>query len=94
VTGSGTFASGAPGAAARPDSDGLDAGDASAELDIDGSVLDAIEEELADVERALALIDEGTYGQCEACGRAIDDSVLTRSPTARFCAEHLPLGLR
>jgi hypothetical protein len=65
-----------------------------AELDIDGSLLDAIESELADVERALALLDEGTYVQCEACGAGIDDTVLARAPTARFCAEHLPLTLR
>jgi RNA polymerase-binding transcription factor DksA len=66
----------------------------TAELDIDGSLLDTIEEELADVERALALLDEGGYGRCEACGGTIDDDVLTRTPTARFCAEHLPLTLR
>ncbi len=76
------------------DGSGLDAGTATAELDIDGALLDVIEGELADVEQALALIDEGTYGQCEACGRTIDDSVLARTPTARFCAEHLPLALR
>jgi len=63
-------------------------------LDIDGSLLDGIEQELADVERALAMLDEGTYGQCEVCGRAIDDEVLARTPTARYCAEHLPLSLR
>ena len=62
-----------------------------AELDIDGSLLDAIEQELADVERALALLDDGTYGQCEHCDGVIDDDVLARTPTARFCAEHLPL---
>jgi hypothetical protein len=67
---------------------------ALAELDIDGSLLDSIEEELADVERALALLDEGTYGQCEHCRAVIDDDVLARKPTARFCAEHLPLTLR
>ncbi|HLM96183.1 MAG TPA: hypothetical protein VK283_07690 [Acidimicrobiales bacterium] len=66
---------------------------ATAELDIDDAVLDAIEEQLADVERALALIDEGTYGQCEACGRTIDDAVLARTPAARFCVDHLPLAL-
>ncbi len=73
--------------------EGLDAA-APTELDIDGSLLDAIEGELADVERALALIDEGSYGQCEACGGAVDDAVLARTPTARFCAQHLPLSLR
>jgi RNA polymerase-binding transcription factor DksA len=64
------------------------------ELDIDGSVLDTIERELADVERALALLDEGGYGLCEHCGAVIDDDVLVRTPTARFCPQHLPLTLR
>lgn len=64
------------------------------ELDIDGSLLDGIEGELADVERALAMLDEGTYGQCEHCGAVIDDDLLARTPTARFCAQHLPLALR
>jgi RNA polymerase-binding transcription factor DksA len=68
-------------------------GDSADELDIDESVLDAIEEELADVERALARLDDGTYAQCEACRKLIDDAVLARSPAARFCAEHLPLAL-
>jgi RNA polymerase-binding transcription factor DksA len=64
------------------------------EFDIDGSLLDTIERELADVERALALLDEGGYGQCEHCSAVIDDEVLARTPTARFCSEHLPLTLR
>jgi hypothetical protein len=81
-------------AAAVLDDDPDDLDDAPSELDIDGSLLDSIESELADVERALALLDEGTYGQCEACGAGIDDATLARAPTARFCAEHLPLTLR
>ena len=56
--------------------------------------MDTIEQDLADVERALALLDEGTYGQCEHCGGPIDDDVLVMAPTTRFCAEHLPLALR
>ena len=68
-------------------------GAATEELVIDASLLDGIEAALADVERALALLDEGTYGQCEGCGRAIDDAVLIEAPTTRFCAEHLPVSL-
>jgi hypothetical protein len=74
------------------DTSGLVDDDTVAELDIDTSMLDTIEAELAAVERALALLDEGTYGQCEHCGRALDDDVLDRAPTTRFCAEHLPLS--
>jgi hypothetical protein len=82
-------------AAGLDDEAGVDDGaGVVAELDIDGSLLDAIEQELADVERALAMLDDGTYGQCEHCNGVIGDDVLARTPTARFCAEHLPLALR
>ena len=64
-----------------------------AEVEIDETLLDAIEQDLADVERALALLDDGTYGQCEACGNAIDDDDLARVPATRFCRDHLPLTL-
>ncbi len=101
VTGAGPLASGVEGDTAGPggaaagfESAGLEGDGATAELDIDASVLDAIEEELADVERALTSLDEGTYGQCEVCGQRIDDAVLVRTPAARFCGEHLPLVAR
>jgi RNA polymerase-binding transcription factor DksA len=76
-----------------PEGDGSGLADLERDIDIDVSVLDAIEQELADVERALALLDEGTYGQCETCGQTVDDAVLARAPATRFCPDHLPLGL-
>jgi RNA polymerase-binding transcription factor DksA len=44
--------------------------------------------DLADVDRALARLDEGTYGTCEACGVALPDEVLAAAPAARTCAQH------
>lgn len=55
-------------------------------------VLDNAEGELEDVERALQRLDEGTYALCEACGRAIGDDRLARSPLTRRCADHAPPG--
>lgn len=49
-----------------------------------------VESELADVERALVRLDEGTYGTCEACGAVIDDERLAAEPGTAFCAEHPP----
>jgi len=40
---------------------------------------------LADVERALAKLDDGSYGQCEQCGQPIGDARLEAMPTARRC---------
>jgi DnaK suppressor protein len=40
---------------------------------------------LLDVERALAKIDEGSYGLCESCHQEIADARLEAMPAARYC---------
>jgi RNA polymerase-binding transcription factor DksA len=47
-----------------------------------------IEQEIADVQRALVRLDRGTYGRCEACGTQIPDERLIAMPAARLCLEH------
>jgi len=44
--------------------------------------------ELDEVERALAKLDSGTYGQCEVCAKPIAEARLEAMPAARFCIEH------
>ncbi len=46
-----------------------------------------IDQDLADVERALRKLDEGTYGRCEACGREIGARRLEAVPMARYCVD-------
>ena len=41
---------------------------------------------VAEIEEALLRIDEGTYGQCERCGKQIDERRLEALPTARYDA--------
>ena len=41
--------------------------------------------EAGEIEAALARIEAGTYGMCEACGRAIGRQRLRAIPEARFC---------
>ena len=53
----------------------------------DLGILEAVEGELTEVERALTRIDEGTYGVCEACGKQIGDDRLEAQPYARLCVE-------
>jgi len=53
----------------------------------DISILESVEAELADIEHALRRLDEGTYGTCEACGKAISDDRLEAQPAARFCLD-------
>jgi RNA polymerase-binding transcription factor DksA len=52
------------------------------------AVLSEAEQILDDVDRALALIDDGTYGVCDACGVRIAESRLEEFPTARTCEMH------
>jgi DnaK suppressor protein len=41
---------------------------------------------VAEIDEALRRIDEGTYGQCERCGKPIDERRLEALPTARYDA--------
>jgi RNA polymerase-binding transcription factor DksA len=52
------------------------------------SILEQVQAELADVDRALERLDGGTYGSCQACGGPIDDERLAVMPAARFCLDH------
>jgi RNA polymerase-binding transcription factor DksA len=56
-----------------------------------GAVLADAERVLDEVDHALALLDDGTYGTCETCGGTIGDDRLEATPTARTCESHLPL---
>jgi len=57
------------------------------EREKDQSILERVEAELTDVERALRRADDGTYGLCEACGREIAKARLEIKPEARFCID-------
>jgi RNA polymerase-binding transcription factor DksA len=65
-----------------------DVGTETFEREKDFSILEQVEAELADVDRALRRLDDGTYGICEACGNPISDERLAALPAARFCIAH------
>ena len=46
------------------------------------------EDQLDEVEAALARIDDGTYGLCEAGGEPIPAARLEAMPATRFCIDH------
>jgi RNA polymerase-binding transcription factor DksA len=64
-----------------------DVGTETFERDKAMSIRYNVEAEIADVERALRRLDEGTYGRCEACGRPIGAARLHARPMTRFCIE-------
>ncbi|MFP5316640.1 MAG: TraR/DksA family transcriptional regulator [Actinomycetes bacterium] len=43
---------------------------------------------VAELEAALRRLDEGSYGVCEACGRAVAEGRLEARPWTRFCIDH------
>jgi RNA polymerase-binding transcription factor DksA len=51
------------------------------------SVLEQLDAELADVERAFRRLEAGEYGTCELCGKPIGDARLEARPAARYCME-------
>ena len=65
-----------------------DMGTETFEREKDLSILEQVEAELADVEHALRRLDEGTYGTCEVCGKAIPEERLEALPATRLCLEH------
>ena len=45
----------------------------------------SLEITLARTERALAKLDEGSYGICDGCGATIDEARLAALPDSVFC---------
>lgn len=64
-----------------------DIGTETFEREKDLSILEQVEAQLRDVDRAMARLDDGTYGTCEACGKPIDAARLEARPATRFCLE-------
>ena len=64
-----------------------DIGTETFEREKDFSLLEQLEAELDDLDRALRKIEEGTYGICEACGKEIPPERLEAMPGTRLCIE-------
>ena len=52
------------------------------------TLTDSLEEQLEQVNAALARMDEGTYGRCEVDDEPIAPARLEAFPTARRCMDH------
>ena len=62
-----------------------DSGQVAAELGENMALLNQLNEQLDEVEHALAKFDQGTYGLCERCGEPIAEARLEAMPAARLC---------
>ncbi|HVW71948.1 MAG TPA: TraR/DksA C4-type zinc finger protein [Candidatus Paceibacterota bacterium] len=59
------------------------------EFGVNDAILTDLEKRLADVNDALARIENGSYGKCEVSGEAIEEDRLNADPAARTCKEHM-----
>ena len=65
-----------------------DSGQVAAEQGENQQLLIQFRDQIGDVETALARLDDGTYGTCEVCGKAISEARLEALPATRFCIDH------
>lgn len=52
-----------------------------------GALVRQVRQHVAEVEAALARVDDGTYGACEECGRPIGAARLDALPATRTCID-------
>jgi DnaK suppressor protein len=64
-----------------------DSGTETFEMEKNVSLMEQVDDELAEVEAATQRLERGTYGTCQACGRPIGDARLEAMPATRFCVE-------
>jgi DnaK suppressor protein len=55
--------------------------------ELDEGLEEGAQQTLAEIDRALARIDDGSYGICERCGQPIGEGRLQARPWATLCIE-------
>lgn len=65
-----------------------DSAQVAAEQGENKALFNQLTEQLAEIERALGKMDDGTYGQCERCSEPIAEARLEVMPATRFCINH------
>jgi RNA polymerase-binding transcription factor DksA len=65
-----------------------DSGQVAAEQGENKALLNQFQEQLDEVDHALAKFDDDTFGLCEVCGRPIAEARLEAMPATRFCIDH------
>lgn len=69
------------------DEDFADAGTATFERERDLSIQNNIRDLMGQIRRAIARIDQGSYGKCERCGQAMEAARLRALPHASLCMD-------
>jgi DnaK suppressor protein len=67
------------------DEEYADAGTATFERERDLSLVNNVRDLIQRIDKALAKIDEGTYGRCDRCGKPIEKVRIKALPYANLC---------
>lgn len=78
-----------PAEASDAEADANDLGDRSEDWAERRGTLDVLETRFNNIKRAVAKIEEGTFGTCELCGEPIEEDRLTANLAARTCKTHI-----
>jgi DnaK suppressor protein len=62
--------------------------------ELDEGLEEGAQQTLAQIDRALARLDDGTYGTCERCGKQIAEERLRARPWATLCIDDQRLADR
>ena len=73
---------------------GADTASFTLERELGTGLEEGAQQTLVQIERALARIDDGTYGICERCGKPIGEERLLARPAATLCIEDQRLAGR
>ena len=66
----------------------------TAERELDEGLEEGAQQTLEQIDRALARLDDGTYGTCERCGKQIGEERLRARPWAGLCIDDQRLADR
>lgn len=69
--------------------DELDLDNRNEEFEIDSALTEELTPHLHEIENALKKIEDGTYGNCEVCGNAIEEERLQVNPSSKTCISHM-----
>ena len=64
-----------------------DLASATYDRELDEGLEEGVQATIAEIDAALARIDNGTYGACEVCGKPIGAARLEALPWARLCID-------
>jgi DnaK suppressor protein len=73
---------------------GADTASITFERELGSGLEEGAQQSLARIDRALARLDEGTYGVCERCGNTISRDRLLARPSATLCIDDQRLADR